>query len=177
MDKVNTNQYSFLVENNKRLVYKIARRFKTNPFDFDDLVQAGLMGLYKAARRFDVTKGFKFSTYATHFILGAIKDEIAKKSLIKNYQYLDYIKKDNNIDESDKLIMDAYSTVILKEDMSEIPGHYLNIDQYDFDSVEKRILKMRLVNHATQTEIAKELCISQSTVSRILKRMKEKVDI
>lgn len=177
MDKVNTSQYAFLVENNKRLVYKIARRFKTNPFDFDDLVQAGLMGLYKAACRFDITKGAKFSTYATYFIVGAIKDELSKKSLIKNYTYLDYLQDVKNKDSSDKVVYENYSEVILKEDLNDVEGKYLNIDLFDFDSLEKKILQMRLVNHSTQMEIAKELNLSQSKVSRILKRMREKVEI
>lgn len=177
MDKVNTSQYAFLVENNKKLVYKIARRFKTNPFDFDDLVQAGLMGLYRAACRFDITKGVKFSTYATHFIIGSIKDELSKKSLIKNYNYMNSLENLPNKDATDKIIYENYGSVILKEDLNDIEGNYLNIDNFDFDSLEKKILKLRLVNHATQMEIAKELSLSQSKVSRILKRMREKVDI
>lgn len=177
MDKVNTSQYNYLVENNKRLVYKIARRFKTNPFDFDDLVQAGLMGLYKAACRYDITKGAKFTTYATYFIVGAIKDELAKKSLIKNYSYLDYLKEFKNQDSSDKVIYENYNPIVLKEDLNDIEGSYLNMDLFDFDSLEKKILKLRLVNHATQVEIAKELNLSQSKVSRILKRMREKVEV
>lgn len=177
MDKVNTSQYAFLVENNKKLVYKIARRFKTNPFDFDDLVQAGLMGLYRAACRFDITKGVKFSTYATHFIIGAIKDELSKKSLIKNYNYMNSLENLQNKDATDKIIYENYGSVILKEDLNDIEGNYLNIDNFDFDSLEKKILKLRLINHATQMEIAKELSLSQSKVSRILKRMREKVDI
>jgi len=59
---------------NIRLVVKIAKQnsYRTNKNDFDDLVQEGMFGLYTAIDRFDVTLGYKFSTYATNWIKQAI---------------------------------------------------------------------------------------------------------
>lgn len=67
-----------LVESNLRLVASIARKYvgKCN-LSFLDLVQEGNLGLYKAADKYDYTKGFKFSTYATYWVRQAISRAIA----------------------------------------------------------------------------------------------------
>lgn len=175
MNKVNISQYEYLVESNQRLVYKIARKFKVTPFEYDDLVQAGMMGLFNAAKKYDITKGVKFSTYATYFIIGSIKDELAKNNFFKVSKY--YKMKNDNFDEVDKIVINEYREVVLKEDLNEIEGKYLNIELYDFDQIEKKILKLRLENRFSQAKIGVELQISQSKVSRILKKMKEKIEI
>lgn len=179
MNKVNVSQYEFLVESNQRLVYKIARRFKVNAFDYDDLVQAGMMGLFNAAKKYDITKGAKFSTFATYYIIGAIKDELAKHSLFKTSKYYQQMRK-NNLnanDEADKIVAQEYCEVTLQEDLNEIEGNYLNLNAFDFTTLEKQLLKLRLENRLSQMEIANELNISQSKVSRILKQMREKIEI
>lgn len=73
-----------LVEANRRLVLKIAQRYKrylTNSIDMDDLEQFGMIGLLKAAERFDLSKGFTFSTYATHWIRQSMSRGIMDTSL------------------------------------------------------------------------------------------------
>ena len=62
-----------LVENNLGLVHSCARRFASKGIEYDDLFQAGCMGLVKACRNFDASRGFCFSTYAVPVILGEIK--------------------------------------------------------------------------------------------------------
>lgn len=62
-----------LVEENLGLVYSCANRFKGRGADYEDLVQAGCVGLIKAADNFDKERGFSFSTYAVPVILGEIK--------------------------------------------------------------------------------------------------------
>lgn len=73
-----------LVEANRRLVLKIAQRYKgqlTNSIDMDDLEQFGMLGLMKAAEKFDLSKGFAFSTYATLWIRQSISRGIMDTSL------------------------------------------------------------------------------------------------
>ena len=61
------------IVDNIGLVNSIANRFRSRGADYDDLFQAGCVGLIKAVDNFDETKGFAFSTYAVPVIMGEIK--------------------------------------------------------------------------------------------------------
>lgn len=61
------------ITENIGLVHSIANRFRNRGADYDDLFQAGCVGLIKAVDNFDESKGFAFSTYAVPVIMGEIK--------------------------------------------------------------------------------------------------------
>lgn len=71
-----------LIQSNLRLVVSIAKKYTGQGVLFMDLVQEGSLGLIKAANRYDYSKGFKFSTYATWWIRQTIVRAIANNSKV-----------------------------------------------------------------------------------------------
>ena len=66
-----------LVEHNLRLVVSIASRYRGNGLDMDDLIQSGNLGLMVAAEKYDPERGFRFTTFAVHWICQYIRREIS----------------------------------------------------------------------------------------------------
>ncbi len=69
-----------LIESNMRLVINIAKSYRSRAVPLEDLIQEGAIGLMHAVDRFDPGKGFRFSTYATHWIRQSIGRALDNKS-------------------------------------------------------------------------------------------------
>ena len=72
-----------IISDNIGLVHACAGKFKGKGVEYDDLFQAGCLGLIKAAQRFDNSRGIRFSTYAVPVILGEIRGIFRNGSTVK----------------------------------------------------------------------------------------------
>lgn len=170
-----------LIEHNLRLVAHIVKKFETNENDVDDLIGIGTVGLIKGIDTYSLNKKVKLTTY----VAKCIENEIlmyfrADKKNSKNISLYDGISYDK--DGNEITILDILKTPdndfidqIHKNDNIELLRKYMNV----LTKREKEILNKRygLNNQdvVTQKEIAKELGISRSYVSRIEKRATTKI--
>ncbi|HHV38151.1 MAG TPA: SigB/SigF/SigG family RNA polymerase sigma factor [Tepidimicrobium sp.] len=216
-----------LIERHMYIAEILAKKYTNKGIDYDDIYQVACMGLIYAVDRFDVDKGYEFSSFATPTIIGEIKKHFRDKGWT--------IRVPRRIQELSKKINNA--KVILSQELKRSPtvediANYLNSTEeeileamegskvytpqsldltYDsnnddkdlnladligeedayfdkiensdfliramrkFNDMEKKILQDRYFDRRTQVSIAEELGISQMTVSRVEKRIIEKL--
>lgn len=151
-----------LIQANLRLVVSIAKKYTGQGILFMDLVQEGSLGLIKAAERFDYTKGFKFSTYATWWIKQTIIRAIANNSRTIRIP----------VHMSDKIRAVKRAIVKLSVDLGREPddnelAEYLNMDLKKIKSVKKAMIKEPV---SLDTPVAQDLCL-EDYIKDDIKRM------
>ncbi len=215
-----------LIEKNLYIAEILAKKYVNKGIEYDDLFQVASIGLILAIERYDITKGFEFSSYATPTIVGEIKKYFRDKGWVirvpRRIQELS--KKVNNakvhlsqtlqrsptigdiadyLNITDEEVIEAlegsrvYSPqsldvsfdsqnedreVNLQDLVGQDDDDFSKIEMKDFiervmenlNDLEKKILIDRYFDKKTQVAIAKELKISQMTVSRMEKKIIEK---
>lgn len=151
-----------LIQANLRLVVSIAKRYTGQGILFMDLVQEGSLGLIKAAERFDYTKGFKFSTYATWWIKQTIIRAIANNSRTIRIP----------VHMSDKIRNLKRATVKLSVDLGREPdecelAEFLKVDVKKVKAIKKAMIKEPV---SLDTPVAQDLCL-EDYIKDDIKRM------
>lgn len=197
MYQENLNSYEYLIKKHQGLVYHIVNRFNVSPFDRDDLIQAGMLGLLEAIKKYNINYNTKFSTYAVPYILGSIKKEYnVQNSIISSAYYINLIKKvknetgDLSIEELAKKYKTTKENVVIAINFSNKMTYLKDeevemimdnnqerviVDLTNLDKEEQLIYHLRVNKQLTQKEIADRLNINQSTISRKLKIIMKKL--
>jgi len=201
------------ISENLGLVHSCANRFRGRGIEYDDLFQAGCMGLVKAYDAFDDTRGVKFSTYAVPVILGEIKrlfrdggsikvsrslKELSLKVTRVRQKLLVTLGFEPTItqiaselgispEEAAEALSASHLPLSLTEDEDEGGGQIdvlveseeekivcrLSLVQMisKLDERDRNLIIMRYYKNKTQTEVARELNMTQVQVSRREKKL------
>ncbi len=171
-----------LINRNMRLVAHVIKKYQSSDYETEDLLSVGTIGLIKAVNTFDMDKGSRLATYAAK----CVENEIlmlfrAGKKFSKEVSIYDPIGTDKDgetvslMDVLEVESREALELVILKQDISSLYEAY----KRDLNDTEKTVIRMRYglfgSMEQTQREIAEQLGISRSYVSRIEKKAVEKL--
>ena len=170
-----------LVEHNLRLVVYVAKKFENSGVNIEDLISIGTIGLIKAVNTFNLDKNIKLATYASR----CIENEILMYLRKVNHQRLDIsLDEPLNVDwDGNELLLSD----VLGSDGLEINDNVEMEDEKrilyqcmsDLSARERQIMNMRFgmcgEREKTQKEVADELGISQSYISRLEKRIISKL--
>lgn len=135
-----------MVLSNLRLVISVSKKYVNKKIDFMDIVQEGNLGLVKAIKKFDYTRGYKFSTYATWWIKQAITRDMYEKSdavrypihmkenISKVFKNINLIKENLSYEEKIKEVA-KYTSLDEKKirKVFKIQRGYINIDKSGSD--------------------------------------------
>ncbi|MCI8394666.1 MAG: RNA polymerase sporulation sigma factor SigK [Bacilli bacterium] len=170
-----------LIEHNLRLIAHIVKKFETKEQDADDLISIGTIGLIKGVDSYNKEKATRITTYVARCIENEIlmyfrgnkknnnnvslNDSIGYDKDGNEINLIDIIK-DNNIDMADSLHT--------KNNIELLNSYLKKLNTREQEIITKRY-GLNLMKEQTQKEIAKELGISRSYVSRIEKRALTKI--
>lgn len=166
-----------LVEKNLRLVVYIAKKFENSGVNIEDLISIGTIGLMKAINSFNIEKNIKLATYASRCIENEILMHLRKTQRIKTEISID---EPINVDSegNDLSLADILGTdgdALFKHVEESDNKKILNLAIKNLDCREKLIMELRYgfegKKELTQKEVADKLGISQSYISRIEKKV------
>ena len=172
---------NLLIEHNLRLVAYIARRFENTGINIEDLISIGTIGLMKAVRTFDPNKNIKLATYASRCIENEILMHLRKVSNMKTEMSFDEpLSVDwdgNELTLSDVLGTEPDAVSELLEDDDEkrlLRGIVRRLPEKERQLMVQRFGLFGARVH-TQKQLADQMGISQSYISRLEKRILSKI--
>ena len=166
-----TEEQKKLVEENHSLIYFYARKYNMSKQDFDDMYGILAIGLCKAARDYDESRGSAFSTVAMGYMLNECRNAY-RCDKYKNGK-LDVFSYNNIVPLSDEGGTTEYIDFIKgNEDVWD------DINLIEFNQFNEQLRKIAYLSYLgyNQQEIAKEMGITQSLVSRKLKKIRKEIE-
>ena len=198
----NSLSLELLIKQNTNLIYSLMKRFSYSSDEKEDIFSCAKYGLIKASKNFNTSFNCVFTTYAVPLILGEIKKYFrdilrAQEILEKNNQKsvsLQEISNYLNVSYEDVLLSYEahYSTSSLDASIGEddlclgdlvsseenlLDDCSLNLALQKLDKKERLLIQLRYFDGYTQQEVAQRLFISQVQVSRLEKKILEKLKI
>ena len=175
------NAKQLLIERNLRLVVFLARRFENTGVNLEDLISIGTIGLIKAISTYRLDRNIKLATYASRCIENEILMHIRKIAPLKAEVSLDEpINMDG--DGNELLLSDVLGTdedMILKPLEDDVDLRLLHQAVGALPEREREIVTMRFGlggrRELTQKEVARKMGISQSYISRLEKRIMQRL--
>lgn len=166
-----------LIKHNLRLVAHIVKKYNFAKIEQDELISVGSIGLMKAIKSYDKEKGNSFSTYASRCIQNEILMMVrSQRKFINEVSLEDKVKTDKEGNEVSLIdvLEDASEHVQDKAEIQIIYQKIIDIINTSLNEREKEIIFLRYGIGGgvpkTQNEVAKELNISRSYISRIEKK-------
>ncbi|GEN44828.1 RNA polymerase sigma-E factor [Alkalibacillus haloalkaliphilus] len=168
---------SMLIEHNLRLVVYIAKKFENTGIHIEDLISIGSIGLIKAVNTFNPEKKIKLATYASRCIENEILMYLRRNNKRKTEVSFD---EPLNVDwdGNELLLSDVLGTeenIITKDLESSVDKTLLKSALSTLNGREKQIMEMRFglsgYEEQTQKDVADQLGISQSYISRLEKKI------
>ena len=166
-----------LIEHNLRLVVYIARRFENTGINLEDLISIGTIGLIKAVGTYQPAQRIKLATYASrcieHEILMHLRKTAAQKTELSFDEPLNTDWDGNELLLSD--VLGTESDLVMRPIEADVDRQLLRQAMEQLDPREKQIITLRFGldgrQERTQKEVADQLGISQSYISRLEKRI------
>ena len=182
-----------LANDNIKLAYYLSNKWykitQGEGVEYDDILSLAFIGLMKAARTFDEDKGYTFGTYGTACIENEIKMYLRKENTRKSFStnLSDFIGKssDDDIDSTQKRKF-IKNAIFSEAPLNEFVDHlYLEalLDRLKdhmncrekYKNRNKKIFILYYLNDYSQKEIAKKFNMTQSYISRIIRRIKNEI--
>ena len=174
---------SKLIEHNLRLVVFLAKKYENTKVDLEDLVSIGTIGLIKGVNTYKLDKNIKLATYASRCIdneiLMFLRKNKRRRGEISFEDSLSYDSEGNELHLED--ILGTADDVVTRPLEEEIEKKILYEELTKLNPRDKQIIKMRYglfnTKEMTQKEVAETLGISQSYISRIEKKVINKLKL
>ena len=164
--QVEKQEWQLLVLENLRLAYKISWKYRDSGMDMDDIQAVAILGLTKAARAFDVEKGYTFATLAVPTITNEIN--YALRNYRKHRDCVPLELKIPNKEGDTCMLQDLIPTYEKGfEDVENsilIPALLQAVSQR-----ERQIIILAIFNEKSQVDVARIMGISQPQVSRLMR--------